>query len=300
MGSKVLEYLWKTSLCALTYLIGIAAGGVAAAALGLELPVIPSAGGNTFPLVGLMVGCILLALSLGPVANRIRGGRVTRGLMLAAFAYVCLGLNTAIEASIFTTFGGTAALAVMPVVPCVLLGLVAAALFRRPRASESLVASSQHSTGGAGWQGWLWRIAAAVVSFPLIYFLFGMPVGLLVADYYRVEASGLFLPSLSVVIGTQFVRGVLYLLACLPVVLSWSGSRRDFILVFGIALFVFIGLFSMVQASWFPMQMRLIHTLELFADAMTYACVLAVLFRTTDKDCRGASAQSGAATDADP
>jgi hypothetical protein len=120
----------------------------------------------------------------------------------------------------------------------------------------------------------------------VIYFAFGMPVGILVGDYYRQEQFGLILPSLTAVIGTQLVRGSLYSLACLPLVILWAKSRRQFLLAFGISFFVFTGLFGMLQATWLPLQMRLIHTLELLADAMAYACALALLFVATGKERR--------------
>jgi hypothetical protein len=289
MGRTILDYLWKTSLCVLTYLVGIAAGGAVAAFCGLSLPAIPAAGGETSPLFGLLVGCTLLVLSLGPLAQRVQGGRVARWLMLAAFAYVCLGVNTAIEAGIFTTFGGMTGMAVITAVPCVLVALVASLVFRPQGPTESFRASLRGFAGRLDGRQWIWRISAAVLAFPLIYFVFGMPVGLLVGDYYRQEAFGLVLPGISTVIATQLLRSVLYLAASLPIVAAWSGSRRGFILVFGIALFVFTGLFGMVQASWLPVQIRLIHTVELFADAMTYACALAVLLRISGTNCREAS-----------
>jgi len=69
-----------------------------------------------------------------------------------------------------------------------------------------------------------------------------------------------------------------FLLACLPIVIAWSRSRREFVIVFGIAFFVFTGLFGMFQATWLPTQMRVIHMVELFADGMAYAGVLGFLF----------------------
>lgn len=289
MGRTILDYLWKTPLCALTYLVGIVAGGAAATSLGLSLPAIPAAGSEMSQLAGLLAGCVLLVLGLGPLARRIRGGLVARWLMLAAFAYVCLGLNTAIEAGIFTKYGGMTAMALIQVVPCLLLALVVSLLFPRQEPTESSHASTRSLPGGAGWRSWSWRVPAAVLAFPLIYFLFGMPVGLLVADYYRHEAFGLVLPGLGTIIGTQLLRSVLYLLASLPIAAAWSGSRRSFILVFGIALFIFTGLFGMVQASWLPVQIRLIHSVELAADAMTYACALAVLLQVSGTSRREAS-----------
>ena len=278
MGRKVLEFSWKLPLCAATYLVATMIAGAAMVALGLPLPELPTSAGKSVPLAGLVLGSVLLVLSFGLLADRLRGGRVARGLMLAAFGYVCLGPNAAIEASVFTKFGGLTAMAIMPLIPCALVGLVTAALFKQPGGAEAVVARAPCSARDAGWQGWLWRVPAAVVSFVLIYFLFGMPVGALVGEYYRQEQFGLILPSLGVVIRTQLIRGAVYLLACLPIVIAWSGSRRGFVLIFGIAFFVFTGLFGMLQATWLPTQMRVIHAVELFADGMAYAGVLGFLF----------------------
>jgi hypothetical protein len=287
MGRTVLDYLWKTPLCVLTYLVGIAAGGAVATSLGLSLPAIPAAaGGETSQLSGLLVGCTLLVLSLGPLAKGVRGGLMARWLILAAFAYVCLGVNTAIEAGIFTKFGGMSGMAVITAAPCALLALVVSLLFPPQGPAVSFRASLRRFAGRMDGRRWLGRVSAAVLAFPLIYLVFGAPVGLLVSDYYRQEASGLVLPGISIVVSIQLLRGALYLLASLPIVVTWSGSRRGFILAFGIAFFVFTGLFGMVQAFWLPVQIRLIHTVEFFADSMTYACALAVLFRISSTNCR--------------
>jgi hypothetical protein len=80
MGRTVLDYLWKAPLCVLTYLVGLAVGGVLATALGLSLPAIPTAGSETSQLLGLLVGCTLLVLSLGPLPARPPGGSHHAGL----------------------------------------------------------------------------------------------------------------------------------------------------------------------------------------------------------------------------
>jgi len=56
--------------------------------------------------------------------------------MLGAFGYVCLGPNAAIEASVFTKFGGLTAMAIMPLIPYMMRqsasGWATAASARRP------------------------------------------------------------------------------------------------------------------------------------------------------------------------
>jgi hypothetical protein len=43
-----------------------------------------------------------------------------------------------------------------------------------------------------------------------------------------------------------------------------------------------IGAYGLVQATFFPMHLRIIHTLEILADELCYAFVLAWLFRPAE------------------
>jgi hypothetical protein len=80
----------------------------------------------------------------------------------------------------------------------------------------------------------------------------------------------------------QFLRSLLFLLACLPVLIAWQKSRRSLLLSLGWALFVLVGLLNLLQAIWLPATLRLVHTLEILADSFVYAWVLVMLFRRGD------------------
>lgn len=160
-----------------------------------------------------------------------------------------MGLNTAIEAAIFTRFGGWFTFAAFSFLPAVLwAGVAAYALASSDRAAAHRQLPSDRAARSLS--QWACRGLAAIVAFPVVYFFFGTPVGLLVGDYYRREMFGLTLPSLHVIILVQFLRGALFLLAALPVLLVWTGSQLRFVLIFGLAHFVVTGLFGMVQATW--------------------------------------------------
>jgi hypothetical protein len=49
------------------------------------------------------------------------------------------------------------------------------------------------------------------------------------------------------------------------------------VLTLDLALFVLVGLLSMVQTYWFPWDLRPVHSLEILADSVVYAWVLGVL-----------------------
>ena len=73
------------------------------------------------------------------------------------------------------------------------------------------------------------------------------------------------------------MRSALFLLASVPALALWRGPRRRLAAALGLAHFVFVGLFGMLQASWLPGSMRLLHGAELLADSMTYAAALVLL-----------------------
>lgn len=100
--------------------------------------------------------------------------------------------------------------------------------------------------------------------------------------YFRQESLGLVLPSWAQIIPMQCLRSLLFLLACLPVLIAWQRSRRSLLLSLGWALFVLVGLLNLMQAVWLPATLRLTHTLEILADSSVYAWVLVMLYRRSD------------------
>jgi MFS family permease len=270
------HYLWKVPLCVLAYMVGMVAGGVLLPSLGMKLPDMPAQADPQLVMLYTLIATAAVAAATGPVACAIRGRYAVRWLALFLFAAVCLSINTGIEASIFTKVAGLP-VAVFGILPALLLAAAAALVFR-PEAKGAGVSwglgpfLASRSAGQ-----WAWRILAAILAFPIIYFAFGMPVGVLIGDYYRQEQFGLILPPLGTVIVVQLVRSVLFLAATFPIVALWSGSRRRLVLALGAALFVFVGLFGMIQAHWLPAHIRAVHTVEFLADSMVYALALAGL-----------------------
>ncbi|MCX5669922.1 MAG: hypothetical protein NTU94_01180 [Planctomycetota bacterium] len=270
------HYLWKVPLCALAYMVGMVGGGVLLPSLGMKLPDMPAQADPQLVALYTLIATVAVAAATGPVACAIRGRYAARGLALFLFAAVCLSINTAIEASIFTKVAGLP-VAALGILPALLLAATAALVFRPGKKGETVLRSlrrffASHSAGQ-----WAWRILAAILAFPIIYFAFGMPVGLLVGEYYRQEQFGLTLPPLGTVIVVQLVRSVLFLAATFPIVALWSGSRLRLVLALGAALFVFVGLFGMIQAHWLPAHIRAVHTVEILADSTVYALALAAL-----------------------
>jgi hypothetical protein len=66
----------------------------------------------------------------------------------------------------------------------------------------------------------------------------------------------------------------LFLLACLPIILTWQKSELALFWRLGLALFFLVGFVIMLYATWLPLYVRIPHTLEILADEFVYAGAL--------------------------
>jgi hypothetical protein len=219
----------------------------------------------------------MLALALATLSPQLQVKRRSRFMVIAWFVFAWLGINNTIEASIFTTIGGEPTMVVTMLSLSLFVAVVVALLFSNREGRKSFSGGFRrffnHRTAGQ----WIIRFSWVVLAFPVIYFFFGMPVGLIVGKFYQNQSFGLQMPSLNVVISVQFVRSFIALLAVLPLLVIWPGSRQRFAWIFGLNLFVVAGLYGLIQAYWMPWTLRSIHTVELLLDSVAYGWLVAAL-----------------------
>jgi hypothetical protein len=79
---------------------------------------------------------------------------------------------------------------------------------------------------------------------------------------------------LEVVIAVEFLRSIVFLLGAVAVFIAWSGLRRRLSVIFGLSLFIVLGLHSLLQAYWLPWGMRGLHTVEILLDSLVYGWLL--------------------------
>ncbi len=270
-------YIGRLPLCAGAYVIGAAASAVMVTTLGMPLPKVPEQTDEQTMALCLVVASFALAVGLAPLARRIRGGFTVRWLSLAGLCYVCLGINTPIEAAIFSNLGGMATIPVFSILPCLLFAAMMALLVKPADKGEPFLATAKRFLEGRPAGEWAWRIAVAICVFPLVYWTFGLMIAPFVRPYYEQGQFGLALPSAGMIVLVQFLRSGLFLLAVLPILIAGSGSRRHLILSLGLAFYMLVGLFSTIQTYWLAPTLLVLHNLEIFADSMVYALVLALL-----------------------
>ncbi|MGB7160644.1 MAG: hypothetical protein WBD40_21440 [Tepidisphaeraceae bacterium] len=273
-----MKLVGKILLGGLAYGIGMVLGGMIVAAL--RLPTVPRVPGDsraagTQFLTSLLLAPLLMA-ALVPLVRGLRGPWSLRCLALAGLMFVTLGLNTIIELAVFSTMlhDRNVLVCAFIVLPALLAAAVMTSGEGRPQPSTLARASAA---------GWAWRVTLAWLAFPVIYFIFGMCVGPIVEPYYNAGIAGLKIPPVDVIIRTQFLRSLLFLVASLPAIVLWTQSRKQFILAMGLAHAVTVGLFPLAQASFFPPVLRVVHALEITADSFAYATVLGLLFIRSEK-----------------
>jgi len=272
--NTAVSWLWKIPAIAIAYFLGIMISGAVTTAAKMQWPALPETVSDTTNLVLALISSFLMAGCLALLANGIRGSQFARWLILAGFTYVTFGLNNQIEAAIFTTYGGTATMLVFFVLPCAFGAATAVHLFRpeQPEASLETVMSNKPAST------WWWRAGVAWLAFPVIYVFFGMLAAPFVVPVYQGQDFGLTLPGWGIMLPVALGRSALYLAVTIPILVTWSRSRRSLILSLGIAFFAMMGLIGLVTAAFLPPILRVTHSIEILGDALVYAWLLLALF----------------------
>jgi len=277
---KFMKLAGRILLAGFAYLIGLSIMGALAPVL--HLPTLRALPGvtpqHTFELA--LLASPLLSIGLLPLALNLKGSWSQRAEAIAALLFVTLGLNTLIEAKIFTSVleGSPWLASAQWILPC---ALTAAALtYRFGDQQETTGVLEEFGTRLVGW-----RVVLAWLIWPVIYFFFGMCVSPFVVPYYQTSAGalGLHIPAISVIIRTQLLRSALFLAASLPAIMLWTKSRGYLILALGLAHAMTVGIFQLVQAPFLPMVLRVAHSIEITCDSFAYAAVLVLLFARSMK-----------------
>ena len=267
----------KVAACAAAYLVTFLATAGLVQIVFPPPDIEPAAGGITWVLTQMGPASLVLAAGLAIVGRGIRGSFAARGIILFVFFYISYGVTSAIEAHFFTTLAGMFSYYLpLSIVPAAVLAVLMARLFDGAPPEDPTQGMLRSYVAGRSVFSWAWRLPAAWLAFPVIYIFFGLLVSPFVLEHYE-QQENLRIPGPLLVVGIQFVRSALFLIATGPVFVAWSGSRRRLWGAMGLALFLIIGLAGLIQGPVFTMQLRIAHGLEILADSLVYAAALVLL-----------------------
>jgi len=263
---------FRLVVCWIAFVVALILSGFIDGAMHLRVGVLP--GGATpqsLFLSQLFAGAILV-IGLWPLARSLAAPAVLRAAAFASFLLFALGVNGILEARRFTNLldMGISAAVVFYLCLAIVFGAAIGLLF----GAAGQPSGFAHRNAFA----WSWRIVCGWLAWPAVYLFFGMCIAPIVTPYYSAGFAGLRIPTLGVVITTQFIRSLPFLITSLFFVALWKGSRRGLWLALGLAHAFTIGLYGVVSATFLPVVLRITHSIEMTCDAFAYTGLLILLF----------------------
>jgi hypothetical protein len=265
--------LLKGAAVALASFLGLLMGGVVTGLLNLPSPTIPAYMNMSILMPLVIVSEISIAIVLGECFQRLSWSFGPRVIAVGICHYLLYYLLNLLDGLLFTPMPNMSTGIVSDLFPAFFAAVVIAWLWF-PKTDVRRVGEIL-ATFFSGYQGseWVWRLLVAWLIYPPIYYLIGRVAALFTMHYYQDPSLnlGLTLPDLSTLLLMQVLRGILFLLAVMPILCSWQGGRSALWLWVGLVIFVQIANQVIVQAYWLPLGLRIPHTIELLVDSVIQA-----------------------------
>ena len=154
-----------------------------------------------------------------------------------------------------------------------LLESTCAILLLRPEGSRDITAALKSHISSRTGSYWVKRIIAASAVYFLIYFIFGLMVSPFVMPYYSQPSSGLVIPSITLMIPLELLRGFIYDVVLLVVFAGIKTEQRLNFAVASALLYIpgaFLPLISSMMSLSFISAVAPYHMVEILADSVVY------------------------------
>lgn len=277
MFKRLLIEFLTTLIAGATFAAGLVASRLLFSAVGLSAPRLPAQAPESIAGFYLLAGSIVLSGGLTLLAKGIGASRRVRWFVSAVFLFLGFAASTTIESSIFSEATGTHLMIPVLLIPCILLAGVIALPSASPSSTMNIKDRIIQFFRARSGSEWTWRVLVAIVSFPLIYFVFGLIVSPIVSDFYASGVSGLALPPPTLIVQVQCLRSLVHLLAVFPVIILWKWNRQHLVIALASAFFAFVFAYDMVLAVQVPANLILVHGIEVLMSSLVYALVIVFL-----------------------
>ena len=234
--------------------------------------------------IGTAVTGILYAFVLYYLNTNIPLGRKARFLITWLAIYVIQMLMPVLEGFFFSTqFVGAPELVFgalvfgwVLVLPTALAGVI---LFKNNDEIRSFGELRREYFGRWSTPQLAGRYVIASALWMVIYFVFGAIVAPYVLPYYTEEGAGyeLMLPELHVILALQLFRGFLLVLMILPMIITTDLDWKRLAIIIGSLLYIGGALAIFLISEQSPLLLRMLHGIEMFADATVAGIVIAYI-----------------------
>ena len=233
--------------------------------------------------IGTVVTAILYGLTLFYLNTNLPLGRRARFLITWLALYCIQMLMPVLEGIFFSTqFEGAPELIFgalifgwILVLPAALAGVI---LFN-PVEIHSFTEIKREYFSRISRTQFVGRFIVASALWMVIYFIFGAIVAPYVLPYYTEGGVGyeLVLPELQVILGLQLIRGFILVLLILPLVISTNLDWKRLAVIIAALLYIGGAIAVFLISDQFPLMLRLMHGIEMFADAAFAGLAIAYL-----------------------
>ncbi|MFW9800975.1 MAG: hypothetical protein ACFFD9_11105, partial [Candidatus Thorarchaeota archaeon] len=138
----------------------------------------------------------------------------------------------------------------------------------------------------AGWTSSQFAVRFIIASmlWLVIYYTIGTIIAPLVLPYYTDGSVGydLMLPAAEIVILLQTVRGFIYVLSVLPILISVKLDKEPLAIILVALLYIAGALAVFVISERFPAFLRIVHGIELFVDSLIAGTVISYILGKSD------------------
>jgi hypothetical protein len=222
---NVLKDIGKILLLSIVLAGGLVISRILLFKLGFFIPRLPQQADEASAVYYLFIGSLLLASGWFYLIRGIGGSIKQRIVISSLFTLVGFSIAVTIESAIYSDVGSyhmTILLLILPMIFYAVIGSIITAS-KKPVQSFGKRALSYFKTWSK--RVWLRKIILAIISFPIIYFIFGIIASPFVTNYYSNLVGGLKLPDTGTIIAVQLIRSILFLVITFPVLINWTSSK---------------------------------------------------------------------------
>ncbi len=218
------------------------------------------------PIVLALIAGLVAALTLGPLADRLRLSRMARLAVLIVVIYALSTLSNEVEAVLFIKNSGLRGF-LTGLVLSVALG-VALTLTSRPDRIDAIQKPR--------WS-WLWRVFVAAIVWVPVYLSFAAADAPFVHRYYAETGTPFVVPSGGVVLEGELIRGLLHAVILGGLALLLNTSRLKTWWWLAITFAVLNGWLPLIQHADWPYFLRAANAVEITGDAIVYGVIVTML-----------------------
>lgn len=230
---------------------------------------------SPLPLLLSLLAGLLGAVTLGPLAQRLRLPFAARLSAVALLVYLLTTVTNEVEALLFIKDSSRLILITGAVLA---LGLaVPLTLLRPPADTGTGLVELRATLASRHWWSWGWRILLAGLLWVPVYLVFAAADAPFVHVYYHSTGTTFTIPSGQVLAAAEFARGLLHALVLGVLAALLGGDRRSRWFWLALAFAVLNAWLPLVQHTDWPYYLRAANLVEITCDAVVYAAVVVLL-----------------------